>query len=122
LFFSALALLVPLNVVIYSLENLLFLLSPSRPSQEGIDVFLRSILVFTAKGVLFAGGLLLLLLGSRAAGYSVLLSHDYLGVTVRFGVVFTVGVFGFVALAALTAGSLLVRAYRLFDPSLDGDR
>jgi hypothetical protein len=122
LFFSALALLVPLNVVIYSLENLLFLLSPSRPSQEGIDVFLRSILVFTAKGVLFAGGLLLLLLGSRAAGYTVHVSHDYLGVTVRFGVVFTVGVFGFVALAALTAGSLLVRAYRLFDPSLDGDR
>ena len=48
-----LLILLPANTLIFALENLIFLLYPYRPNQEGVGVFLRSILTFTAKGVLF---------------------------------------------------------------------
>jgi hypothetical protein len=52
----------PMNVVIIGMENAIFLLHPYRRNQEGIEVFLRTILTFTGKGVLFALGLALTLL------------------------------------------------------------
>ena len=50
---SALALLLPLNILIFTLENQIYLLSPYRVKEEGMQVFLRTILVFTGKGLLF---------------------------------------------------------------------
>lgn len=44
----------PMNVVIYGWENLLFLIYPQRLKQEGIEVFLRTTVMFTAKGLAFA--------------------------------------------------------------------
>jgi hypothetical protein len=49
-------LLIPMNVFIFGLENLIFLIHPIRRNQEGMEVFLRTILTFTAKGLLFAVG------------------------------------------------------------------
>lgn len=121
-FCSTLALLLPLNVLIFSLENLIFLLSPCRPSQEGIEVFLRSILVFTAKGLFLAAGFFVLFLWSRAAHYGLKLSRDYLGLTLSYGVLFTTGICILVSLLSLASWRLLVRTYNRFDPSLDGDR
>lgn len=46
--------LVPMNVLIIAMENAIFLMHPFRRNQEGIEVFLRTILTFTGKGVLFA--------------------------------------------------------------------
>ncbi|MCA8998939.1 MAG: hypothetical protein KDA80_18210 [Planctomycetaceae bacterium] len=43
-----------LNYTIYAWENLIFLMFPQRLKQEGIEVFLRTTIVFTAKGIVFA--------------------------------------------------------------------
>ena len=51
------AVFLPLNVMIFGLDNLLFLWFPHRQNEEGIEVFLRATLTFTGKGLLFAVGL-----------------------------------------------------------------
>ena len=61
--------LVPMNVLIISMENAIFLMHPYRRNQEGIEVFLRTILTFTGKGVLFAIGLVMTLVWAWAAIY-----------------------------------------------------
>ncbi len=55
-------LLMPMNVLIIGMENAIFLMHPYRRNQEGVEVFLRTILTFTGKGLLFAFGLILTLL------------------------------------------------------------
>lgn len=40
-----------MNLAVYSWENLMFLLFPQKLKQEGIEVFLRTTILFTAKGV-----------------------------------------------------------------------
>jgi hypothetical protein len=63
----AMAVLLPFNLFIYALENIVFLLYPYRLSEESIRVFLRTILAFTAKGIVLgavAGAGLSLLLAS----------------------------------------------------------
>ena len=42
----------PLTVVFVALDNLVFLLYPHRPTQEGFEAFLRTILKFTGKSLL----------------------------------------------------------------------
>ena len=51
--FAILALMLPMNVLMFSLDNLVYLLYPYRLNQEGIEILLRTTLTFTAKGVLF---------------------------------------------------------------------
>ncbi len=46
--------LIPFNILNFALENYLFMLSPYRRNEEGVMVFVRTILAFTAKGILFA--------------------------------------------------------------------
>ena len=41
-------LFVPVNLLIFGLENIIFLLFPYRHNQEGVNVFLRSILTFSS--------------------------------------------------------------------------
>ena len=50
-------LFVPMNVFIIGMENAIFLMHPIRRNQEGFEVFIRTILTFTGKGLLFAVGL-----------------------------------------------------------------
>ena len=54
-------LLLPLNLWIFALDNLIFLLYPHRLQEEDIQIFLRTTLAFTAKSLLFAGGAVLAL-------------------------------------------------------------
>jgi hypothetical protein len=56
-----------MNVLIIGMENAIFLAHPYRRNQEGIEVFLRTILTFTGKGVLFALGLVAVLAWAWAA-------------------------------------------------------
>ena len=51
---GAMVVMLPMNVLIFALDNLLFLMYPYRPTQEGIGVFFRTTLIFTAKGLVFA--------------------------------------------------------------------
>ena len=112
-----LALFVPMNVFIFSLENLIFLLYPYRMNQEGLDVFLRTILTFTAKGLLFA-------FGAGAIVAWAFVGHELIGSltgtrAIHGALVFTAGLaIALVAVAVVTSYAL-VRAFVRFDPSLD---
>ena len=116
----AVLVLVPTNVLIFSLENLIFLLYPYRLNQEGLGVFFRSILTFTGKGLLFAAGLAVVLLWAVVAHH--LTSHMQLQASGRWNVpalLFMSGLWLLVTVAAVAATSLLSHVYRRFDPSQD---
>lgn len=116
---TAIVLLPLLNVLIFSGENLIFLLSPYRLNQEGIDVFLRTILVFTAKGLFFAFALAILFAWSHVARHVSRLVGDRLGALGDYGTLFIFGIWIAVGMAAFIVTKLLVGAYRRYDPSLD---
>ena len=116
---AALLLLIPLNVVIFALDNLIFLLYPHRLNQEGLEVFLRTTLTFTAKGLLFTLGL------GLAIGWA-FLARKIARATAEWGimlgngtVLFVLGVGCMLCVIATLAMCLLVRAYQRFDPSQD---
>ena len=116
---GAIVLLPLLNVLIFSVENLLFLVSPYRLNQEGITVFIRTILVFTAKGVFFMLALVGLFVWWRIAGHIAQRMGDRLGVFSDFAPLFIFGIWVVVGMAAFIFTRLLVGAYRRYDPSLD---
>lgn len=110
-------LLLPVNTLIFAIENFIFLLSPYRRNQEGIDVFLRTILTFTSKGILFGVALALTvawMLGSKA------IAAMFSDSLMLAGLVFAVG--GWLMTATVAAGFVygIVRLYSRFDPSQDG--
>lgn len=110
-------LLVPLNLLIFSIENYIFMLSPYRHNQEGIDVFLRTILTFTAKGILFAIGLALVVgwaLGSRWLGAAIAPDSQMVGPSI-----FGAGIWLMTCLVATGFIFGLTRIYHRFDPSQD---
>ncbi len=113
----ALIVLVPVNVLIFALENLIFMLYPYRPGQEGIGVFIRSILTFTAKGILFALGLLITVfwaLASKQLGLRLSCGSDWAA-----AMVFTAGMWLLTVAVAVVTTALLAGVYRRFDPSQD---
>lgn len=119
---SAMAILVPCNVFIFGVENLMFLLYPYRVSEEGLRVFLRTILAFTAKGILMAVGMGLALatyLGSRLFGNWVVNGWGLGGIEfvtlTTFSCLATVGL-SIIAMATLHA---LARAFERLDLSTD---
>lgn len=117
-FFIAMALLIPFNLFIFGLENLLIMWYPYRLNQEGIQVFIRSILSFTAKGLFFAVAAAAILIWAYAAKH---LGELWLPHSPRVGlsVVFSIGGFlGLFGLAA-TVVALLARSFERFDPSCD---
>jgi len=56
-FFVAMLAMIPLNVFVFGLDNLIYLLYPHRVQQEGLEIFARTTLTFTGKGLLFIVGL-----------------------------------------------------------------
>ncbi len=114
----AMIVLVPVNVFIFALENLIFMLYPYRLNQEGIGVFLRSILTFTGKGLLFAVALALTLawaLVSRQIGSHLIAGSDWAGTSI----VFAGGMWAMTSAIAVATTMLLIGVYRRFDPSQD---
>ena len=111
--------LIPLNVLVFGLDNLIFLLYPYRMQQEGLEIFLRTMLTFTAKGLLFAVGLgVLSAWGSAAALLTRGISH-WTESAISAYTVFTGGVIaGSSFLAALVLYGLC-RTYRNLDPIED---
>ena len=51
---------IPINLLIMAFENLIFMLHPYRKNKEGLDVFLRTILTFTGKGLTWGTGVALI--------------------------------------------------------------
>ena len=114
--FGALAVLLPFNIFIFSFENLAFIWYPHRINQEGMQVLLRSILVFTAKSLIFAiafGTTFVWVLLAKSMCESIAISW------LTTPIVFSGGMFLLILGAALTAFAALVKAYKNFDPSSD---
>ena len=99
-----LLLLTPTNVLVLAIENLIFLLYPYRISQEGIEIFLRSVLMFTGKGLMMLAAL------GAVLGWSFICRFICAGSSAQ-PVVFLVGLVSATAVLALGAMWLLTRAY-----------
>lgn len=116
LFLIAMLILTPFNLFVFGLENLLALWYPYRMNKEGVQVFLRSVLSFTAKGILFslAVGLILLwvFISKWISGYAG-------GSQVAMSIVFATGCFVGLSIVATGLVALLARSFERFDPSCD---
>ena len=109
-------LLVPVNVLIFAAENYIFLLAPYQRNKEGFDVFLRTILTFTGKGLFFGVGLGLSLLWVTV----IIKAHNYFEFSNLFSTTcFTLGLWGFTLSLAWFFVSSITRQFERFDPSQD---
>lgn len=110
---GSLSLMLPLVVFFFALDNLIFLWFPHRVNEEGFEVFLRTILTFTAKGILFGLILGVIILWERTSvQLHLLLTWNQRGI-------FWVGLNTIGWLMALTTCAVLIRTFRLYDPSLE---
>jgi len=120
--FTAMLVMIPLNVLVFGLDNLIFLLYPYRMQQEGLEIFLRTILTFTGKGLLFAVGLAVLSAWSLAAAA---LTHGiarWTGSTINAYTVFAGGMIGGASLLAALVLYGVCRTYRNMNPIEDVPR
>jgi hypothetical protein len=117
--FSTMLVMLPLNALVFSFENLVFLLYPYRVQQEGLEIFVRTLLTFTAKGLLFALGLGAMSLWGFAAAALTRGVVRWTGIAADPFAVFTAGMIaGPALLAALVLGALC-RTYHRLDPIED---
>ncbi|MCA9070199.1 MAG: hypothetical protein KDA84_14800, partial [Planctomycetaceae bacterium] len=105
--------LLPVSIFFTALDNLIFLLYPHRLHQEGFEVFLRSTLTFTGKGLLLVGALCGVLGWLRASQH---LTEQW-GQTQAFRAIFVSGVGSLVAVFAFCAVMLSVWTYNRLDPT-----
>lgn len=113
---AAAVLLLPVCVLIFALENMIFMVSPYRRNQEGLDMFLRTILTFTAKGILFALGLAIALVWAFVCRN---IGDQFQEANLIGGLLFGLGAWGLVTLAAILSTKALANLYGNFDPSHD---
>lgn len=108
---TAMLVMIPMNVLVFGFDNLIFLLYPYRVQQEGLEIFLRTLLSFTGKGVAFTLGLVLLTAwGFTAAALSRTAPATTIGLEAP--VLFAAGIIGGVTgLATL----VLYGLYRTYD-------
>jgi hypothetical protein len=118
-FLMAMLLMVPLNVLVFGLDNLIYLLYPYRVQQEGLEIFLRTMLTFTGKGLLFALGLAAMSAwGLAAAAWTSGISQR-LGSAVITYIVFIGGLLAGLTLLASLVLYALCRTYRNLNPIED---
>ena len=106
-----------MNLAIYGWENLLFLLFPQRLKQEGIEVFLRTTVIFTAKGIAFALLFALVFIWAMLAGE---IADRLAGISGLLGdrrIVFGAGLWCTVALISLILMKLATRRFENLDPA-----
>lgn len=116
MFAITLAMLAPLNTLIFAIDNLVFLYYPYRLNQEGIEIFLRTTLTFTAKGLFFTLGLVVTFLWSFAANRFAFWWGD---AGPSAAAIFVLGGAVMLLSTAWSVVLLLARAYVRFDPSQD---
>jgi Putative ABC exporter len=115
----AMLIMLPLNVLVFALDNLIYLLYPYRMQQEGLEIFLRTMLTFTGKGLLFAvGSGAVAVWGFAAAAMTRGLSAGT-GFNINPLAVFTAGMVAGPALLAAIVLYALSQTYRGMDPVED---
>ncbi len=119
---TATLVMIPLNALVFGLDNLIYLLYPYRVQQEGLEIFLRTMLTFTAKGLLFAGGVAAVSAWGFAATALARAIESRTGAAIDTFAVFAAGmVLGPSMLAWLVLGAL-ARTYRNVNPIEDVPR
>lgn len=110
----AIGITLPLTVIFVAIDNLVFLLYPHRPTQEGFEAFLRTILKFTGKSLLLvlAGGTLLVW-----APVANVLAHTFASISTA--AVFYSGICLAVTAVALLSVRMVVAAWDRYDVSID---
>ncbi len=117
--FTTMLVMIPLNVLVFGLDNLIYLLYPYRVQQEGLEIFLRTMLTFTGKGLLFAVGLWAMSTwGFATAALTRGISH-WTGTAINAYAVFTGGMIAGPSLLAALVLCGLCRTYRNTDPIED---
>ena len=107
--------MLPLNALVFNLDNLIYLLYPYRLQQEGVEIFVRTMLTFTGKGLLFALGLGAMSLWGFGAALLTREVSRWTGIVIDPFAVFTAGMItGPAALAALLLYALS-RTYHRMD-------
>jgi hypothetical protein len=114
--FTAMLVMVPLNVLVFGIDNLIYLLYPYRMQQEGLEIFVRTMLTFTGKGLLFTVGMVAIAGWGFSAAALTEGVASWSGITVSALVVFIGGLIGGLSLLASLALWGLCRAYRSIDP------
>jgi hypothetical protein len=112
---SAILLSVPVNVLFVAIDNLIFLLYPHRPAQEGFEAFVRTILKFTFKSVILgvAGGFVLFwALSSR------ILADSVVGLPDQVRLIFISGLCAAAWISAAAALAAVTCAFEKFDVSV----
>lgn len=116
--FVTLLVFLPMNVFVFGLDNLIYLLYPYRIKQEGMIIFLRTILTFTGKGMLFALGLgLMSVWGIAAANLARAVAAA--GFSLNAHAVFVTGMFAGMAMLAALIVLSLYQAFHRIDPVED---
>ncbi|MEX2316515.1 MAG: hypothetical protein WD669_05145 [Pirellulales bacterium] len=118
----AMLVMLPLNVLVFALDNLIFLLYPYRVQQEGLEIFLRTMLTFTGKGLLFAAGLAAMAAWGFAAAALTRAIAAWIGHTIDAHAVFAAGMIAGPSLAATLVLYGLACTYRNMDPIEDVPR
>jgi hypothetical protein len=116
---STMLVMLPLNALVFSFENLVFLLYPYRVQQEGLEIFVRTMLTFTGKGLLFALGLGAMSLWGISAAALTRGVARWTGLAADPFAVFTAGMIAGPAILAALILSLLCRTYQKLDPIED---
>ncbi len=119
LVFIAMLVMIPLNVLVFGLDNLIYLLYPYRVQQEGLEIFLRTMLTFTAKGLLFVGGLAAMSTWGFAANPLTHGISHWTGIEINAYTVFTGGLIAGSSLLAALVLYGLCRTYRNMNPIED---
>ena len=115
LLLMAMLVLTPLNVLVFGLENLIYLLYPYRVHQEGLEIFVRTMLTFTGKGLLFTVGLVVMSVWGFAASDVARAISPWTVVAINASALFTAGmIVGLFLLAAFVLYGLC-RTYRNLD-------
>jgi hypothetical protein len=102
--------MVPVNVLVFALDNLIYLLYPYRIQQEGLEIFLRTMLTFTGKGLLFALGLV------------AVSAWGFVAAQLQAKTLFLGGMVAGPSLCAALTLYFLCRTYRRLDPVEDVPR
>ena len=116
---ASIALLIPLNILIFAIDNAMFLWYPYRLNQEGIAIFLRTTLTFTAKGVLFFLALVVTVIWAHSCGVLSDLLNRRFDLMIDHRVVFGIGMWMFVMIAAAASIAAVTKAFQQFDLTQD---
>lgn len=122
LLITAMLVMIPLNVLVFGLDNLIYLLYPYRVQQEGLEIFLRTMLTFTAKGLLFACGMAAVSTWGFAATSLTRAFEGWTGTAINTFTVFAAGMVVGPSILATIALYALSRTYRNMNPIEDMPR